>query len=146
MATGIEMNPREEFGVALRSILNKNNIKLLTVAKVLGVSQGYISQVLTGATLISESRFGDLCEYLMKTIGDEEEVLRLAAKYTNARAGGGIDVSELVGATTVQRHFLSLFMQLTSEQQLEVLRILLQFRENNRNEQAKLAELEKSKK
>ena len=63
--------------------------------------------------------------------------------YCNAKAGTSfLQNNELIQATTIQKHFLQLFIQLTSDQQMQILQTMLQFIENNHQAQAIAAGIE----
>ncbi|WP_288616208.1 helix-turn-helix transcriptional regulator [uncultured Victivallis sp.] len=138
-----ETPQRQEFGNALKVILKRNNIKIREVANALGVTPGYMSQIINGQTLLTEERFTELYSYLEDNIASNDDVLRLSAMYCNAKAGTSfLQNNELIQATTIQKHFLQLFIQLTSDQQMQILQTMLQFIENNHQAQAIAAGIE----
>lgn len=129
-----ETPQRQEFGSTLKALLKKNGIKIGELANAMNVSGGYISQVINGSTILTEDRFIDLTSYLEDNIRSQDDIIRLSGLYFNAKAGTSFfNTGEIVQATTVQRHFLQLFIQLTSDQQMDMLNSMLQNIEDNKN-------------
>lgn len=137
-----EKYKRREFGESLKKMLKKNGIKITDTANALGVTQGYMSQVISGMTQLQKEKFEDLTDYLSQNIS-EDDICRLTAMYYNARAGDDIiNTAVSVSATTTQRHFLHLFEQLTCDQQMAILNAMLQYIDQNKTKMAEHAGLD----
>ncbi|WP_176014711.1 helix-turn-helix transcriptional regulator [Victivallis sp. Marseille-Q1083] len=115
--------PAKKFPSMLKSVINKYNLKNVSLANELGVTSQYISKILSGKCLPSRDQIEKILSYLDHNNVPNSEQRALASSFVEDKTGFFYEIAdlELTAKNQLEKKLLTDFRMLSIEGQKKTL-------------------------